>query len=103
MTAPALVLIGEADDWNPVERYREMVAHSHPDSAPIALTVYPRVHHAFDVAELQPGIRSLGHWLEYNESAARDAEPRMRTFLATNLGASSDKSDLHVRQTGLTK
>jgi hypothetical protein len=30
MTAPTLVLIGEADDWNSAERCRQMVAHSRP-------------------------------------------------------------------------
>jgi len=63
-TAPSLVLIGEADDWTPAERCREMVAHSRPDGATIALTVYPEAYHAFDVAEFKPGVRFLGHWLE---------------------------------------
>jgi dienelactone hydrolase len=85
-TAPTLVLIGEADDWTPAERCREMVAHSRPDGATIALTVYPGAYHAFDVAELKPGVRFLGHWLEYNEPAARDAELKVRAFLAANLG-----------------
>jgi dienelactone hydrolase len=86
MSAPTLVLIGEADDWNPAERCREMVAHSRHDGATIALTVYPGAYHAFDVAQLKPGIRSLGHWLEYNEPAATDAEQKLRAFLAANLG-----------------
>jgi dienelactone hydrolase len=92
MTAPTLVLIGEADDWNPAEHCRQMVAHSRPDGAPIALTVYPDAHHAFDVAELKPGVRSLGHWLEYNEPAAKAAEQKLRAFLDENLGSvSSDE------------
>ena len=92
MTAPTLVLIGEADDWNPAERCREMVSHSQPDGAKIILTVYPRASHAFDVAELKPGIRSLGHWLEFNQGAAEDAEGKTCTFLAANLrGASADE------------
>jgi dienelactone hydrolase len=86
MTAPTLVLTGEADDWNPAERCREMVAHSRPDGATIALTVYPGTYHAFDVAQLKPGIRSLGHWLQYNEPAARDAAQKLRAFLASHLG-----------------
>ncbi len=93
MTAPTLVLIGEADDWTPAERCRDMVAHSRPDGAAIALTVYPGAHHAFDVVELKPGTRSLGHWLEYNEAAAKDAEEKTRAFLATNLdGAAAGQS-----------
>jgi dienelactone hydrolase len=92
MTAPTLILIGEADDWNTAERCREMAAHSRPDGATIALRVYEGAYHAFDVAQLKPGIRSLGHWLEYNEPAAGDAEKKLRTFLAKNLdGISPDE------------
>jgi dienelactone hydrolase len=87
MTAPALILIGEADDWTPAERCRDMVAHARPESAPIALTVYPGAYHGFNFAMLKPGRSSLGHWLEYNETAARDAEEKVRAFLATNLRA----------------
>ena len=63
-----------------------MVAHARPDSAPIALHVYPDAHHAFDVAVLQPGRRAFGHWLEYNEPAAKDTEAKTRAFLASHLG-----------------
>jgi dienelactone hydrolase len=88
LTAPALILIGEAaDDWNPAERCRQMVAHMRPDSAPIALTVCPGAHHGFNFAMLQPGRSSFGHWLEYNEPAAKDAEEKVRAFLAANLTA----------------
>jgi dienelactone hydrolase len=89
MTAPTLVLIGEADDSTPAERCREMVAHARSDGAPIALTLYPGAYHAFDVPQFKPGIRFLGHWLEYNEPAARDEEEKVRAFLAANLGGPS--------------
>jgi dienelactone hydrolase len=89
MTAPALILIGEADETNPVEQCREMVAHARPDGAPIALTVYPGVHHNFDVALLTPGARYRGFWLEYNEPAAKDAEEKTRAFLAAHLAETS--------------
>jgi dienelactone hydrolase len=91
MTAPTLVLIGEADDWNPAERCREMVKHARQDGAPITLTIYPGATHAFDVAEFKPGIRSLGHWLEYNEPATKDAEQKLHAFLAANLGISPEE------------
>jgi len=58
MTAPTLILTGEADDWTPAKRCREMVAHARPDGAPVALTVYPGAYHAFDVAQFQAGVRS---------------------------------------------
>jgi len=89
MTAPTLILIGEADEASPVERCREMVAHARPDGAPIALTVYPGVHHNFDVAQLVPGVRYFGHWLEYNEPAAKDAAEKTRAFLATHLAGTA--------------
>jgi len=85
MTAPTLILIGDADDWTPAERCREMVAHVRPDSAAIALTVYLGAHHAFDIRDLKPGRRAFGHWLEYDEAAAKDAEEKTRAFLAANL------------------
>jgi hypothetical protein len=34
---------------------------------------------------LNPGVRFFGHWLEYNEPAARDAKQKLRAFLAANL------------------
>jgi len=89
MTAPTLILIGEADEANPVGRCREMVAHARPDGAPIALTVYPGVHHNFDIAQLTPGVRFRGFWLEYNEPAAKDAEEKTRAFLAAHLAEAS--------------
>jgi len=85
MTAPTLVLIGEADEWNQAEQCREMVKHARTDGAAISLIVYPGAHHAFDVVELKPGTRALGHWVEYNEPAAKDAEEKARAFLAANL------------------
>ena len=63
-TAPVLILIGEADDWTPVSHCRDMVRHARPDSAPIAMTLYPGAHHAFDVVQLQPGRQVFGHWIE---------------------------------------
>ena len=89
LTAPTLILTGESDDWTPAERCREMVAHARPDSAPIALHVYPDAHHAFDVAALQPGRRAFGHSVEYNEAAAKDAAEKTRAFLAAHLAETS--------------
>ena len=85
MTAPTLILIGEADEASPAELCREMVAHGRADGAPITLTIYPGVHHNFDVAQLIPGVRHFAHWLEYNKPAAHDAEGKTRAFLATHL------------------
>ena len=89
LTAPALILIGEVDQASPVEQCRGMVAHAQPEGAPIALTIYPGVHHNFDVALLTPGVRYRGSWLEYNGPAAKDAEEKIRTFLDAHLAETS--------------
>ena len=31
-------------------------------------------------AQLNPGVRFFGHWLEYNEPAARDAKQKLRAL-----------------------
>jgi dienelactone hydrolase len=54
MTAPTLILIGEADEASPVEWCREMVAHARPNGAPIALTAYPGVHRNSTTVAIRP-------------------------------------------------
>ena len=85
MTAPVLVLIGEADQWNEADACKALRNRARADSASIDLTVYPGVHHAFDVAQLRPGRGPTGRWVEYDELAARDAEEKTRAFLADHL------------------
>ena len=82
MKAPTMILIGDADDWNPASACREMAAQPRDEGARVDLYVYPGANHGFNLRELQPGTRVLGHWLEYNESAALDAWEKVRTFLA---------------------
>ena len=62
-----------------------MVAHARPEGSPITLTVYPGVHHNFDVVQLTLSIRYFDHWLEYNEPAAKDVEEKVRAFLVAHL------------------
>jgi dienelactone hydrolase len=89
LTAPTLILIGEADDLNLAEPCREMVAQPRGDGARLDLVVYPGVYPAFDVDWFQPGRNVRGHWFEYNEPAANDARERMRVFLGTYVSAST--------------
>jgi len=83
--APTLILIGELDDTTPAEDCQTMVENSRPEGVPISLTVYPGAYHAFDVAQLDPGIQTLGQRYEYNRSAATDAETKVRAFLVEHL------------------
>ena len=85
VAAPSLILVGEADERNPVEQCREMAARARRDGAPVTLVVYPGVHHNFDVGLLTPGARYKGFWMEYNEPAAKDAEAKTRAFLDAHL------------------
>lgn len=85
VTAPTLILIGELDDTTPPQNCQAMVDNSRRAGAAINMTVYPGAYHAFDVAQLDPGIQTLGHRYEYNRSAAKDGETKVRAFLAENL------------------
>jgi dienelactone hydrolase len=90
MTAPTLVLIGELDDWTPAEACRKMAAGESEIGSPrrpgdrsnIELVVYPGTYHSFDAAGLrfELGISVMGHWLQYNDAATRDAMSRVRSF-----------------------
>ena len=86
MTAPVLILIGDADQLNAAEACQGLKTRALPESAPIDLILYPGVQHAFDVTQLKPGRSSIGQWgLEYDEVAARDAEAKTLEFLTGHL------------------
>jgi len=89
VAAPSLILVGEADERNPAEECRKVVAHARHDGVPVTLIVYPGVHHNFDVALLTPGARYKGFWMEYNEPATKDAEEKTRAFLDAHLAEPS--------------
>ena len=98
MTAPVLVLVGDADGWTPSSSCEAMAAgrtelgapRSPGDRSLIELVVYPGVHHAFDVLELSlaptRGIMSHGHRVEYNEDAMKNSIVRVRDFLRRTIG-----------------
>ena len=85
MSAPLLILIGEADAWNPAETCRWLAAHTRPDAEKVELVVYPGAHHAFDIVAFNPGRSLGGRWVEYDETAAKDAEEKTHAFLDAHL------------------
>jgi dienelactone hydrolase len=99
MTAPVLVLIGDADTWTPSADCEAMAAGRTELGAPrgagdrssIELVVYPGAHHSFDQMELAlvpgRGVTVHGHRVEYNEDATRRAIARVRDFLQRTIGA----------------
>jgi dienelactone hydrolase len=96
LTAPALILVGERDDWTRAEPCRKLAAHE-PDigtsrdssvGTPIDLVIYPDATHGFDyhIATFQ----YLGHLIRYDETASRDAEAKVQIFLGRVLRSESD-------------
>ena len=87
LNAPLLILIGEADDWTPASRCREMLRRSEPPgeqpAARIMLRVYPGAHHAFD--SLTPPGPAYGHTVGRHPEAAGQAEAEVKQFLAQHL------------------
>jgi dienelactone hydrolase len=88
LTVPALIMIGELDDWTSAEGCRQL-AGGHDDygvsrrreGAPIKLIVYPGAYHSFDSPALKMPRQMLGHRLEYNQAAADQSAVALREFL----------------------
>ena len=83
---PALILVGELDDWTPAKDCVRTIARWGSVGPPVELITYPGAYHNFDHPDLQPGRKFFDHWLEYNATAANDANRRIREFLIHHLG-----------------
>jgi dienelactone hydrolase len=92
---PLLVLIGEADDWTPAAKCREMVEAMRARGADATIVTYPGAYHYFDVegqrrevlAEVENDNRrgGFGATVSYQAAAAADAHRRIEEFLARHL------------------
>ena len=92
---PLLVLIGEADDWTPAAKCREMVLAMRSRGADASIVTYPGAYHYFDVEgqrhemlaevenESRPG--GFGATVSYQAEAAADARRRVEAFLGRHL------------------
>lgn len=92
---PLLVLIGEADDWTPAAKCREMVEAMRSRGADATIVAYPGAYHYFDVEgqrlevlaqvenENRPG--GFGATVSYQAEAAADARRRIEAFLVRHL------------------
>jgi dienelactone hydrolase len=80
--APALILMGDADDWTPAERCVSEMPSGNP-SPDLVLKVYRGAYHDFDRpgpdVEMQ-GFGS-GHLTRYDRDADRDAVVEVQSFL----------------------
>jgi len=81
LTIPALVLIGEVDDWSSASECEGWMQRRAGKGAPVKLVVYPGAHHDFDNPGLADGRRMFGHWLKYDADAAQRAISEMHDFL----------------------
>lgn len=92
---PLLVLIGEADDWTPAAKCREMVEAMRSRGADAGIVTYPGAYHYFDVEgqrlevlgrvenDNRPG--GFGATVSYQAEAAADAHRRIEEFLGRHL------------------
>jgi dienelactone hydrolase len=78
--APALVLIGELDDWTPAMPCQSLEARTRDDAHPIGLTIYPGAYHGFDFTAPRR-VNEYGKTLGYDDTATTDAERRIDAFL----------------------
>ena len=87
LNAPLLILIGDADDWMPASRCREMLRRSRLSEAssphPLILNVYRGAYSRFDGFEAPH--RYLSYTVGRHPEAAVRAEADARRFLATYL------------------
>lgn len=83
LVLPALVLIGELDDWTPAKDCELWTKWQANKGAPGRLVVYPGAYHSFDVAAFADGRGSFGHWIKYDAAAAAASVQEMQGFLAS--------------------
>jgi dienelactone hydrolase len=80
---PALILIGELDDWTPARDCELWTKWQVNRGAPAKLVVYPSAYHAFDASAFADGSESFGHWLKYDASATASSVQEMQSFLVS--------------------
>jgi dienelactone hydrolase len=78
-----LILIGEADDWSPVERCRRWRELAATNGHTLQLKTYPGALHAFDAS--RPPHQFAGHLVGRDPAAADDAIAETRAFFAARL------------------
>jgi dienelactone hydrolase len=81
LALPALVMIGDADDWTPVKDCERWMARRAGRGAPVKFLVYPGARHAFDIAAVGNDLELFGHKLKYDPDAADRANDEARAFL----------------------
>ena len=78
-----LILIGEADDWTPVDRCARWRDAVERNGHSVQMKSYPGALHAFDAPA--PPHYYVGHYIGRNPEAAADAVTETRKFLGDRL------------------
>jgi dienelactone hydrolase len=78
-SVPALVLIGEKDDWTPAAKCQAVTGKTN-----FEVVVYPGATHVFNQPSEKPRD-FLGHHFVYDEKATQDAELRADAFMAAHM------------------
>jgi len=81
LALPALVMIGNADDWTPVKDCERWMLRRAGRGAPVNFIVFRGARHAFDMPAVGDGAEIFGHKLKYDPEAARRANAEAREFL----------------------
>jgi dienelactone hydrolase len=83
LVRPALILIGDKDDWTPASRCV-------PLDRVVDLVIYPDTHHSFDLPMrgtfAVEGMFGSVHTVAANDEARRDSQKRMLDFFDDYLG-----------------
>jgi dienelactone hydrolase len=95
LTVPALILIGELDDWTLAKECRNMVdgrddwgiSRQRNEGVPIQIIVYPGAYHGFDAPNPKGPTVLLGHRLEFNQSATDQSIAALHEFLDATIGS----------------
>jgi dienelactone hydrolase len=85
LAIPALIMIGERDDWASPANCELWLRERHGQGSPVKYVKYRGAYHDFDIPALRDGMRYLDHWLQYDAVAAAGAEKEMRDFLLQQL------------------
>lgn len=76
LAVPALIMIGELDDWTPAKTYEQWMGLRNGRGAPVKLVVYPGADHGFDFPGPAHGLHRFGHLLKYNADAGAQFDSR---------------------------
>jgi dienelactone hydrolase len=83
--SPAIVFVGEKDDWTPAAECTKTKSHNGTAGAEFKVYSYPNAHHGFD--QLHERRKVLGHTLAFDRDATVDSRKKYIEFFKKYLTA----------------